>query len=129
MAANKAWKFDEAKALVAAMRSKVNQYGYEVTIGGSVLIDGKSGNDLDLFFIPRQEGVSALPVDLLMWLATKFGPGKTIIPALQVAAQAQAARQGAPYTPPAAPINGLFAFKGRFDLGGHKVDVFVVNPS
>lgn len=124
MASVKPWVFKDAQDLIAAMRTKVNSFGYEITLGGTVLVSGRSSNDLDLFFLPKSDVGIRLPVDLLMWLASKFGAGKTII-----AAQPQ---QGAPQAP--ATINGpfsgppkeTFTHKMRFDLAGRKIDVFVI---
>ena len=122
--ANKAWVIKDAQELIAAMRTKVNSYGYEITLGGGVLVNGASPNDLDLFLLPKSDVGPRLPVDLLMWLASKLGPGKTIIPA------AQAANGAAP--PPTAnrpyvgPSPEIFTHKMRFDLAGRKIDVFLV---
>lgn len=113
----KPWVFKDAQDLVAAMRSKVNNLGYEITIGGSVLTKGESKNDLDLFLIPKQDGGNPLPVDLLMWIASKLGAGKTIVAAAQADPNA---RTGTQIRPP------VFAHKMRFDLGGRKIDVFVI---
>ena len=124
MAANKAWALKDARDLIAAMRTKVNSYGYEITLGGGVIVNGSSSNDLDLFFIPSSDVVPPLPVDLLMWLVSKFGLGKTIIPAQNAAAGLPIPTAPQTHVPPASP--STFAYKMRFDLAGRKIDVFVV---
>lgn len=120
MAVVKEWAFKDAKDLVGAMRSKVNQFGYEITLGGGVLVNGSSKNDLDLFFVPKADGQAQLPVDLLMWLASKLGAGKTIMAAIPAAG----------HVPPGTTMPGVvksaFTHKMRFDLAGRKIDAFVV---
>jgi hypothetical protein len=122
MSAVKEWAFKDAQELVAAMRSKVNGFGYEVTVGGSVLTTGMSKNDLDLFFVPKDGTTTALPVDLLMWLASKLGAGKTIVPALPTGPAPPANNRA--YVPP--PPKDVFLHKMRFDLAGRKIDAFVI---
>lgn len=111
------WTLKEAQTLLGAMRPKVNQFGYEITMGGSVLTNGQSKNDLDLYFVPLNDYIQRQPVDMLIWMGSKFGVGKTIvsrhtnIPAGATGAQvAQTA----------------MTHKMRFDLSGRKIDVFVV---
>ena len=123
MAANKVWALKDAQDLIAAMRTKVNSFGYEITLGGSVIANGSSSNDLDLFFIPRSDVGTPLPVDLLMWLASKFGLGKTIVPAVAPNGATQAAPPNRPYV---SPSKETFSHKMRFDLAGRKIDVFVI---
>lgn len=124
MAVVKSWAFDDAKELIAAMRSKVNGFGYEILVGGSVLTSGASKNDLDLFFVPtEQSGIAPVPIDLLMWLASKLGSGKTIVAAAAPATVAVAQR-GA--LPPPPPKPSVFVHKMRFDLAGRKIDAFVL---
>lgn len=122
------WALKDAQELINAMAAKVAGFGYAVLLGGSVLTKGESKNDLDLFFIPSGEK-SALPVDLLMWLASKFGPGKTI---QTVPGQPRRPGQPAPpiqYHPvtgmPVTPTSAL-KHKMEFDLQGRKIEVFVV---
>lgn len=121
MAVNKAWVFKDAQELISAMRTKVNSYGYDIALGGSVVTNGASPNDLDLFFLPKNDNGTPLPVDLLMWLASKFGPGKTIIPAATAPNGAAPANRQYVGPPPA-----IFTHKMRFDLAGRKIDVFVI---
>lgn len=122
MASVKGWSLKEAQELVGAMRAKVNQYGYEISVGGSVLTKGTSTNDLDLFFIPKDDHTEGEGIQLLIWLASKFGMGKSI----------QAAHGP---TVGGIAVGGRriditnktnFIHKGRFDLAGRKIDVFVV---
>lgn len=123
MATVKPWTFKEAQDLIVAMRPKINGYGYEVTIGGGVLNKGQSANDLDLFLLPKGDIVPQ-PTELLMWVISKFGLGKSIAPAYSAHPAAQAAAAQAAL----AKINvkESFQHKIRFDLAGRKIDVFVV---
>lgn len=117
----KEWVFKDAQELVAAMRSKTHQYGYEIAMGGSVLTNGKSSKDLDLFFVPKGGDTQPLPIDLLMWVASKLGPGKTIVPAFT--SHPNGLIEGTPMKP---AVKDVFLHKMRFDLAGRKIDVFVV---
>lgn len=118
MASVKGWTLKEAQELVSAMRAKVNQLGYEVTVGGGVLTKGTSANDLDLFFIPKDDHVEGEGIQLLIWLASKFGVGKSI--------QAAVGRGNVGGYPPTQATKPNFIHKGRFDLAGRKIDIFVV---
>jgi hypothetical protein len=124
----KGWLLSEAQELINAMTAKCNSYGYTVALTGSVLSKGKSDNDLDLFFLPTGDR-KALPIDMLMWIASKFGPGKSIN---TVAVNGRRAGQLAPLPPVQYDAAGYpiqpkktFTHEMEFNLQGRRIEVYV----
>lgn len=117
----KGWKLADAQALIGAMQAKASKFGYTVTLGGSVLTKGESKNDLDLFLVPNQFTGSQYPVDMLMWLAAKFGAGKTVVPT---------ANAGIAPPPPRVAggkrIESKYEHQMSFTLDGRKIEVYVL---
>lgn len=126
------WSISEAQELIAAMEAKAKSFGYTITLGGSVLTKGKSENDLNLFLLPNGT-MRALPIDMLMWLASKFGLGKTTGSTNAAQANRNRAARAVAMIPQYDPITGAVipATKAtthqlEFDLKGRKIEVFVV---
>jgi hypothetical protein len=66
------WTLDDALTLVRALQPFTRQFGYHLTLGGGVLNVGSSTKDLDLFFLPLDNGGVNRPDDLLSWLKLTF---------------------------------------------------------
>ena len=68
------WKLEEALTLIRGLQPEVRKLGYRVCLGGEVLNKGESKNDLDLYFIsrdnPRQK---VYPDRLVRWLSKLWG--------------------------------------------------------
>lgn len=119
----KGWKLSEAQALIAAMQAKASKFGYTITLGGSVLTKGESNNDLDIFIVPNQWVGSQYPVDMLMWLASKFGAGRTVVPTYTPGQQAPPPpRQQAG----GKPLVSKYEHSMSFTLDGRKIEVHVL---
>ena len=118
----KGWTIAEAQALVGAMASKADRFGYTPTIGGSVLTSGKSAKNLNLFFIPNGfSWMQQTPVDLLMWLAAKFGTGKTLGDRQQTTNNGAVPRAAGP-----AGVTSKFVHRMEFNLDGRSIHVYVL---
>jgi hypothetical protein len=55
------WTLDTARTLIGKLQPKLHDIGWHVVLGGGVLNDGESANDLDLYVLPmnieeRNEG-------------------------------------------------------------------------
>lgn len=49
------WTLNEARLFINEIQSKLLAKNYHVVLGGSVLNDGQSENDLDLYFLPLED--------------------------------------------------------------------------
>lgn len=73
------WKLDEGLALARALQPESRKFGYHLTLGGSVLNLGVSEKDLDLYFLPLDNGKKlengkATDIDKLVeWLSGLWG--------------------------------------------------------
>lgn len=47
-----AWTLEEAQKLIAELEPQVRELDYHTLLGGGVLHDGRSENDLDIWFMP-----------------------------------------------------------------------------
>ena len=69
------WGLDEALALVRRLQPMTRRYNYHAVVGGGVINNGSSEKDLDLYFLPLDNGKREDHVGLLRFLATTFGLG------------------------------------------------------
>lgn len=69
---NKPWKLEDGLRLVRALQEQTKDFGYHITLGGSVLNAGESENDLDLYFLPYT-GMEANDTGLVEWLTSLWG--------------------------------------------------------
>lgn len=77
----KQWYLDEAVSIVKVLQPAVKVFGYHVAIGGSVVNNGSSEKDIDLYFLPMgglDEKDATKPIDLLTWLESVWGTSKRI---------------------------------------------------
>lgn len=65
------WVLDEGVKLVRAIYLEAANVGFQVTLGGSVLLKGTSVKDIDLFFLPKTK--SSKPSDLIEALTKIWG--------------------------------------------------------
>ena len=71
------WTLDDALKLIRGLQEPTRKYGYHITLGGSVLNDGKSNKDLDLYFQPCA-GEYNKGEDLVKWLVSIWGEPQTL---------------------------------------------------
>ena len=71
----KSWTLEDGLKLVRAIQQECREYGYHVALGGGVLNVGKSGKDLDLYFLPLDNSKfgEPKPADLVGWLSKLWG--------------------------------------------------------
>lgn len=73
----KTWNLEDGLKLVRAIQQDCRRFNYHVTLGGGVLNDGINRKDLDLFFLPMGNSMSACkPKELLTWLSSMWGEAK-----------------------------------------------------
>jgi hypothetical protein len=72
---NNPWNLDDGLKLIRAMQPDTRRYGYHLTLGGSVLNQGESRKDLDLYFLPLNNPRIAEedPTGLIDWLVKMWG--------------------------------------------------------
>lgn len=66
------WNLDDAIKLIGAIHGDVVRCGYFVTLGGGVLVKGKSDRDLDLYFLPIEGKYVRADQESLIELLTKL---------------------------------------------------------
>lgn len=72
------WSLEDGLKLVRAIQPGTRQFGYHLTLGGSVLNTGKSDKDLDLYFLPLSNGTPEDPTALVAWLTKMWGESEAI---------------------------------------------------
>ena len=73
------WTLKEGQAEVTRVQWKVRAYGYHVALGGSVLNDGGSFKDLDIYFLPLDDRIlKPDPEGLTKFLTVLWGEGQPI---------------------------------------------------
>lgn len=115
------WTIADAALLIGAIAAKSHKFGYTPTLGGSVICKGLSNKNINIFFVPN-EVTRELPVDLLMWLAEKFGAGKTIVGGPAIGG----APNGVVYRAGNQPVESKFKHRMTFTLDGRKIEVYVL---
>ena len=76
------WTFEEAQKLIMTMQPFAKEHGYHIALGGGVLNKLSSTKDLDMYFLPLDNGLKLKNVELIMWLSSLFGPGQMIEPGM-----------------------------------------------
>lgn len=71
------WTINEASKLVKAIKDEAYGCGFFPTLGGSVLFEGRSKHDLDLYFLPTTDGGS--PKRLVTSLAKAWGRPRNLL--------------------------------------------------
>ena len=72
------WTLNEGLDLVRALQPKTREFGFHLTLGGSVLNKGESDKDIDLYFLPMDNGKPSNANSLIDWLAQLWGTGEPI---------------------------------------------------
>ena len=76
------WTFEEAQKLITTMQPFAKEHGYHIALGGGVLNKLSSTKDLDMYFLPLDNGLKLKNVELIMWLSSLFGTGRMIVPGM-----------------------------------------------
>jgi hypothetical protein len=112
------WTLEEALELIRGLQSKTRDFNYHLCLGGGVLNTGESKKDLDLFFLPLDNGKQSLPDWLLTYLETLWGKSEDLIKS-NPAYEAE--------TPAVEP--SVCRHKKKFTFDGLRIDVFILGPS
>jgi hypothetical protein len=67
------WTLDEGLKFVRDIQPVARRFNYHISLGGSVLNYGQSNKDLDVYFLPLDNGCAGEPTALKNWLESKFG--------------------------------------------------------
>lgn len=78
MLAETGWSLKSGLELVRLLQPDTRKFNYHLTLGGGVLNKGLSKKDIDLFFLPMDNGVPPEPDKLLDWLASMWGDGEKL---------------------------------------------------
>jgi hypothetical protein len=72
------WTLDEALEVIRALQPITRDYSYHLALGGGVLNKGTSDKDLDLYFLPLDNGSETKPNELAAYLDEIWGVGEPI---------------------------------------------------
>jgi hypothetical protein len=72
------WQLEDALSLIRAIGRRAEQFGYSISLGGSVLMAGASIRDLDLYFITHDLPGTNLE-GLVAMLTELWGPPRDIV--------------------------------------------------
>lgn len=127
------WTLEEALILVRKLQPETRQFDYHLTLGGGVLNKGESKKDLDLFFLPMENGKAKSDPDrLLGWLKSLWGEGATFESAHQPKYRVERLDGGMMTIVVEESLNSYnnenspYKYKHKFDYSGLRIDVFIL---
>lgn len=104
------WVLDEALTLIRSLQPETRRFNYHLCLGGSVLNKGKSDKDLDLFFLPMNNGQDPDLPGLHDWLCSLWGDGE------KLGGDDERYEED----------EGDYSLKVKFTYSGLRIDVFVI---
>lgn len=72
------WDIDDALRLVRAIQEDTKKFGYHVCLGGSVLNKGLSHKNVDLYFLPMDNGMKSEAKKVVSWLEEMWGKSEEL---------------------------------------------------
>jgi hypothetical protein len=72
------WTLEQGIDMVRNLQVKSREFNYHVCIGGGVVNKGESSKDLDLYFLPLDNGDAPDRLGLEIWLSDMWGDGEPI---------------------------------------------------
>jgi hypothetical protein len=74
------WELEEALGLIRSLQPETRKFNYHLCLGGGVLNKGESKKDLDLYFLPMNNGEKVgTPNELVAWLDGLWGRGESLL--------------------------------------------------
>jgi hypothetical protein len=67
------WTLEDGLQLVRQLQSLTRNFQYHLAIGGGVINNGRSSKDLDLYFLPLDNGHTPKTDELVSWLNLMWG--------------------------------------------------------
>lgn len=134
------WNLEDSLKLIRSLQPETRRFNYHLCLGGGVLNKGESDKDLDLVFVPMDNGKGSDPNGLLAFLKTLWGEAH---PFSTPDGEAQAnSALGSIFrnvwgvsTPTESYSDNPFEttvyrhkLKFYFD-GSYRIDVFIMNPA
>lgn len=104
------WTFELAQPFIAGLQVSAKQLGYHIALGGGVLNNLKSDKDLDLYFLPMQNGEESDPESLLRVLEEAWSK-------LQPFSNNDAYSK---------MDDGIWTFKGKIICQGRRIDIWIM---
>ena len=105
------WTLAEGLDVVRQLQPVTWEFGYHLALGGGVVNRGSSTKDLDLYFLPLDNGDEYNPDydGLKRWLDTLYGEGASIT------------NPDYPPTP-----GSVYRYKREYAANGKRIDVFII---
>lgn len=130
------WTLSEARVLINALQPHAKELGFHVCLGGGVLNAGLSKKDLDLYFLPMDNGkIAASSEKLLAFLEDTWGKSKPMFNPRKLSLHDQitfhldtTGRRHVVEEKPDYPEekNSVYSVKRKFTYSGLRVDVFIL---
>lgn len=74
------WTLKLALDLIKAMQPMAKPFGYQLMLGGDVLLTGESDKALELYVAPLDTGCLTQDTELVIWLGSVLGKASAIPP-------------------------------------------------
>lgn len=128
------WTLKEGLELIRALQGDCRPFGYHLCLGGGVLNKGESKKDIDLFFLPLDNGKECEAQKLLAWLQSLWGEGvdlqKSTKPDRQgrIVTDVQGRQRVVWDVVPAPdyPPSPNYLYKWKFFRSGMRIDTFIL---
>lgn len=130
------WTLSEARVLINALQPHAKELGFHVCLGGGVLNAGLSKKDLDLYFLPMDNGkIAASSAKLMAFLEDTWGKSKPMFNPRKLSLDDQitfhldahgrrhVVEEKADYPE---EKNSVYSVKRKFTYSGLRVDVFIL---
>jgi len=125
------WKLDEALKIIRNLQPETRKFGYHLCLGGGVLNKGESNKDLDLVFVPLDNGKPSNPDGLLEYLGVLWGTWYTFSMPDEHITGIQPVGPQPPDIEPYEPseTTSVYKYKVKFFFdGSDRIDVFIMTP-
>jgi hypothetical protein len=67
------WTLEQGRQVVTEIQDGSRRFNYHVALGGGVLNNGISNKDLDIYFLPLDNGNEPDPEGVKLWLSQVWG--------------------------------------------------------
>ena len=112
------WTLADALSVIRILQPETRKFNFHLCLGGSVLNTGSSEKDLDLYFLPLDNGRPPDGSELVKWLEGLWGTSEDLL-----GRYAEAAEADPPY--PLLPSQ-VYQQKLKFTRPDGRIDVFVL---
>lgn len=114
---SKSWTLNDALVIIRQIQPLIRKFNYHVAIGGSLINNGLSGKDADLYFLPLNNGEENKIDELKQFLDLIWGKSEPMRPTLMI--------NGEPVVTDYLDSD-TFQMQEKYTVEGRRIDVFIV---